>query len=661
MSFSGYWSKDSVHRPLRSIVDTSVELTGAQSWSGRIGRLLWWLLPVLFLLWLGRYGLRCWFIQDDFAWLGLLRQVGESRSLLNALFSPEAQGTIRPWSERGFFLLFESLFGLDSLPFRICVFTTMAANVVLLAWIVRRITGSRIAGFFAPVLWVANSDLATVLSWSSAYNEALCVFFLLSALALFIRFAETGRPVFWWCQLVVFTLGFGALEVNVVYPALAAVYAIFIARMDRKKLLFSLSPLIAISIGYFVLHRAAVAFPSDGPYALHLDGRIFRTLYTYWKWSLVPKSWPGRLLRLKPAFYWIATIAMAAFFVRETAKRRYIALFGVFWFLISLAPMLPIPEHITDYYLTIPLIGLAVVGAWGVACAWRSPWQWRVAALLLVAAYLRVTVLSSLAGSHWWFDRSNQVRALVMGADAAHRAHPDKTIVLDGVTSALYDDAVGPSGFYPLGLDNIYLTPGARERIHPSVTSELLPRMVLEPAVMRHAIAREEVVVYSIVGDHLRNITEAYGQSGREQSSLGKLHQEPRRVEVGNPLFAYLLGPEWFRVESGVRWMPRRATVRLGGPVSAKDKLLLEGFCPDQQLKAGPLHLSVSVDGIPLEGAQIENTESSFRRLFVMPPSLIGRDSVEIAISVDRTLRGPDGRELGLLFGAIAIEPPANQ
>ena len=132
----------------------------SQIWPARIGRLLWWLLPIAFLFWLYSDGLKVWFISDDFAWLGLLREVHESRSLLNALFTPAAQGTIRPWSERGFFLLFESLFGLDSLPFRICVFITMAANLTLVAWITRRITGSPAGRLsWPPILWTANASL----------------------------------------------------------------------------------------------------------------------------------------------------------------------------------------------------------------------------------------------------------------------------------------------------------------------------------------------------------------------------------------------------------------------------------------------------------------------------------------------------------------------
>lgn len=634
-----------------------MQMTGPATWSQRANHLLWWVVPILFLLWIDRYGIECWFMRDDFAWLGLAREVHVSRSLLNALFAPEAQGTIRPWSERGFFLLFVNLFGFDSLPFRICLLVTMAANTALVAWIAHRMTGSRIAGFLAPVFWVANAALATVLSWSSAYNEALCALFLLSALVLYIRFAETGRAVFWWWQLVVFTLGFGALEVNVVYPALAAIYAVFVARMPVRRVYLSLTPLFVVSIAYFLVHRAVVPLPSRGPYAIHVDGRMFATLATYWKWALIPNNWAGRFLFRGRAFFWMTTAALAAFSVREIVKRRYLTLFFGLWFLISLAPMLPIPNHATEYYLTIPLIGLAMWGAWGVASAWRSQWPLGVAVSILAAGYLFVAVSGTLAASRWWLDRTSQVRAMVLGAAAAHEAHPDKTIVLEGITSALYEDAVSKSAFYPLGLDYVYLTPDAGVSIDPVDHAELLRKLAVESTVMGNAITHDQVVVYSVIGNHLRNITESWERStGARYLVDGKSGVAPRRVEIGNPLFAYLLGPEWFSLESGVRWMPRRATVRLGGP-GAQDKLVLEGRCVDGQIKDGPLHLSVSVDGIPLGSTEIGNPAGDFERQFLVPPSVAGRDNVQVAISVDHVLHEPGGRELGLVFGSIGFEP----
>jgi len=57
-------------------------------------------------------GLRAWFQQDDFAWLSLGSSVTDLPSLMRALFVPMAQGTIRPLSERAFFLVFHAIFGL---------------------------------------------------------------------------------------------------------------------------------------------------------------------------------------------------------------------------------------------------------------------------------------------------------------------------------------------------------------------------------------------------------------------------------------------------------------------------------------------------------------------------------------------------------------------
>ncbi len=634
-----------------------------QGWQARPGPLIWWLLPIAFLFWLYSTGLRTWFLADDFAWLGLLRDVHSFQDVLSALFTPAAQGTIRPWSERGFFLLFESLFGLDSLPFRICVFATMTVNLLLIVWITRRITGSLMAGSVAAILWAANAALVTIMAWNSSYNEAMCSLFLLGSLVLLIRYAETGRRVFWWWQLVVFILGFGALEINVVYPALAVAYVLFVAPHARRKpLILSLVPLWCISIIYFGVHMAVAPLPEEGHYATHIDIKMLQTLATYWRWSLAPQAlWERSQTAME--IFWIAAISLAAFCIRELARGRYTVLFFIAWFLIALAPVLSLPNHITDYYVTIPLIGIAMLAGWGFSEAWRrsslhrTTWLWRILALIPLFAYLAGMIPTSRISSRWWLDQSRAVRGLVLGVQAAQKTHPGKTVVLDGITNSLFNMAVSDSAFSSVGLQDAYLTPGSEGRIRDDSDSGRLSQVVLAPATLRYAIAHDGVVIYSDVGDHLRNITGAWEQSNFARlASAGNPDREPSRVDVANPLLAYLLGPEWFPVESGFRWMPRRATVRLGGPRSAKDQLVLEGSCPDLQLKAGSLHLSVTVDEFPLANIQLGIRDGAFHRTVTLPPSLIGRSVVTVGLQVDRVIRDPGGRELGLVFGTIAIE-----
>ncbi|MDQ6707762.1 MAG: hypothetical protein M3Z85_17515, partial [Acidobacteriota bacterium] len=94
----------------------------------------YWIFPSLFCLILYWYGLKSWFRADDFAWLGLGSEIVTPVDFWRVMFAPMAQGTIRPLSERAFFIGFHALFGLDALPFRIFVFLTQFANLVLVSW-----------------------------------------------------------------------------------------------------------------------------------------------------------------------------------------------------------------------------------------------------------------------------------------------------------------------------------------------------------------------------------------------------------------------------------------------------------------------------------------------------------------------------------------------
>src|SRR6202035_3797874 len=117
------------------------------------------------------------------------------------------------------------LFGLDALPFRIVIFATQFANLALVASIGARIAGLRAAGFWAAIFWVLNSSQVEPLGWICVYNQVMCGFFLLLALRFLIRFIQVAQASglhaarrYELLQWTAFLLGFGALELNLVYP-----------------------------------------------------------------------------------------------------------------------------------------------------------------------------------------------------------------------------------------------------------------------------------------------------------------------------------------------------------------------------------------------------------------------------------------------------------
>jgi hypothetical protein len=599
------------------------------------------------------FGLRAWFQQDDFAWLRLDSQLRETGDLWGLLFTPMAQGTVRPLSERAFFLVFYRLFGLDALPFRIVVFLTQFANLVLLSSVAWRLTRSRAAGFLAPIFWIVNGTLATVMSWTSAYNQVLCAFFLLASFWSLLLYVETEKRRYLALQWVMFILGFGALEINVVYPAIAAAFVFLVARKHFRSTLWLFVP----SIVYALLHFWFAPTPVSGPYRMYWDANIWGSLWTYWQWTLGPVRL--NVAGMNPSYWLVVTVnslltaGILGFVGMQFWKRNRVPAFLLLWFLLLLAPVLPLRDHLSDHYLTMPTIGLAVLAAWGLVEAWKARWYSKSAAVLLAVLYLGSSVPVARAVTRWHYQRSQASRILVQGLVRAHELHPDKLILLTGVSSDLFWSTIYDKAHWLAGVQDVFLAPGSEDSIEAHPELGPVSEHVLPSALAIRVLEEDRAVVYAAGEDRLRNVTSLFQSSARARWGKPEL---PSRVEVGNPLFSDQLGPTWYPIEGTFRWMPRRATVVLRGPAAPGARLFLNGYFSARPGKPEPLKVAVSVDGAAVGQAALTKPDALFELNFPLPPEAVGKAKIEVAIEVDRTFVAPSTvRELGLIFGSIAV------
>ena len=139
-----------------------------------------------------------------------------------------------------------------------------------MAAIARRLTGSATAGLFAAIFWVINDALIQPLGWVCVYNQVMCAFFLLLAFYFLLRRFEA-------LQWLAFLLGFTAMELNVVYPAIAAAYTLLCARQYFRRTL----PMFAVSIAYVLMHVALAPAQKSWDYAFHFTSGMLRTLGVY--------------------------------------------------------------------------------------------------------------------------------------------------------------------------------------------------------------------------------------------------------------------------------------------------------------------------------------------------------------------------------------------
>jgi len=604
------------------------------------------LLPVLY--W---GGLTAWFQRDDFALLSLRTLLASGRSLGSILLAPVAQGTIRVLSERVFYLSFSTLFGLNALPYRATAFLTFAAALVLLQQVCAKLIGSRAAGFWAAIFWLVNSALAIPLSWTAVYYELLCAFFFLLDFWLLIRYAETGERRFYIAEWVTFLAGFGVLELNVVYPALATVYALCYAPRLLRKVL----PLFALSFAYMAVHLVAAPLQAAGPYKLYWDWHILQTLATYAALALGP-AWLS-LVGVHSLFLRIVLTALLgagliSFLAWKLRQRQWQTLLFPAWFVIVLSPLLPLRQHVSYEYLTVPLIGLVMwAGAAVVAGFEARAWK-RIAAVLLLATYIGVSIPIGNSVMRIYHDRSIRAEDLVYGAASLNETRPDSVVLLKGVGTEMFVDTIYFRALQLAGVREVYVVSDGDQRgIIAGRLFESAASFFIDGARERELLAQGRAVLYD-VSNGVRDVT------AESRAALGGAPENDlaSRVEMGDDRHADQLGPSWYPREGSYRRMPKRASVILHGPGAPGEKLYLKGYCPAAALQGSALAVDVSVDGEKLPVVWVRKPDAEFSFSFPLPAEATGKAKIVIEVEISRTFQAPgDKRELGLVFASVEI------
>jgi len=610
-------------------------------------------IPMLVALAIHWQALSIWFLNDDFAWLGLPLEFHSIRDLPHLLFAPMAQGTIRTISERLFFLIFTSLFGLHALPFHIWSFLTLFADMALIMAIVQRLVGqafSLSAAAIAAVLWSANPGLAEAVAWTSVYNELAGAFFILLAFYLFLRYTETSQTRFWLGTWIAFILGFGAIELNVVFPALAAGYALCCARRYLAKALLLFIP----SAVFMAIHYLYIPIEGQSFYGMHFDIGMFTTLQRYWVYSIAAFRHDSIDVIPKRALSALAiaiTAALLVFIVRQALRRDWLPAFFLAWFLIVLAPLIPLKNHYTEYYTTIPAAGLALLAGYAMSRISRP--LTCVVAALLACSYVIASAIDIHVTDAFFKPHSQALQRIVEGLEKTSAQNKGKVILLDNITSEIMNFGFYDDPFRLLGINQVYLTPGTSIATRPSWAP--VSMFHITPYATLAALKQHEAVVYRYTDRGLQDITAQYTQEAEAKFADSR----PDYIDAGNPLFEGLMGKTWYAADGGVRWLGKSATVELAGPSHDGETLYVSGYCPVPTLSAGPFMLTVRADGQKIGDATI-NKPDRFEFSFPMPLATVGKPKIEISVEVDHTVKpGQDTRDLSLLFGTFTMREAA--
>jgi hypothetical protein len=613
----------------------------------------YYLLPPLLCLIVFRQAPLIWFRNDDFAWLSLHMQVRDLSSLMEVLFRPQAQGTVRVLSERLYFLILTSIFGLHAWPFRLIGLGTWFVNLALIQSIGARLTGSRTAGLLAAMFWTVSFVLVTPLVWASSYNEILLGFFVLSAFYSRMRWLESGESKWRWAEAIFYLLGFGALEVIVVYPAIALAYTLIQSNTCSRwrSTLWMFVPAITFTL----LHLVVIPKTESPPYRIIVDRRIVRTLWTYLLWALGPSEFDtsqSGLGRVGLLITWLIGAALLAFLVRRIYQRDYRVLFCCSWFLLLMAPVLPLPNHVSDYYLTNAGIGIAWLAGWAAASAVQRGAIARLGVVVLGIGYVIVSAMQVHVATDWHRRISMRMQELVVAVARTAAEHPNDVLILQGVDQDIGVGGIFDNPFHLVGAERVYFAPGTAEEILNTQSPDAANRYRISASSLNLFMEQNRVRVLDVSGPASLEITDGYKAKWKATASDGGLDS----IDVGDAAYSDQLGSGWYQIENHARWMSRKASVRMGGPTSRTQKLYVKGYGAAAALANGPVMLHLRAADTDLGAKAVTQPNEPFELDFELPPDLVRQKEIEITVECSRTLRAPgDARELGMILLSFAI------
>ena len=423
-----------------------------------------------------------------------------------------------------------------------------------------------------------------------------------------------------WCA---YLLAFGAKEAAILYPLAVALHSIVVEKKRDKSIAWLFLPATVFGL----LHLFVIPHPPNDLYRVVIDGQLLHTTWTYIRWALGT----SRISKI------IVALGLLCYLWQARHTRL---LFFVGWFGIFLLPVLPLPNHLMEYYLTLPLVGLCWMGGAAIVSAER--WRTRALVVAVVGAYLIDRALIVQDGTSFVLHQTSRMRIAYRAMEQTSREFPGTTLFLHGVDNELFQSGFQENPFALLGVSHAYLTPGADRDVTPR--ADLSMDSFRIPATQALVLVESgKARALDFFNDAPVDVTEPYKSVLRAIAN----GEGNWTVVLGSPEDAGKLGPGWYPIENGFRWMGKSASVRM----RVGQRLHLAGFAPDAVVQNGLVELTITAAGKTIGSARVAKAGPL---ALDFPLASAGSGEVEIQLAVDRTLRPPgEPRELGLIFSTL--------
>lgn len=281
------------------------------------------------------------------------------------------------------------LYGLNPMGHHLTSLLLHIANVLLLFWVLSRMTGAPWRSAFVAALFGLHPLHVESVAWASERKDVLSTFFGLLAIVAYVRYAERPELKRYALVAVAFALGLMAKPMLVTLPVVLLLLDYWpLPRMrGTGTLLMEKVPLLALSavsgvLTYLAQHKAGSV---SGLELISLWSRALNALLAYVQY-LIMMLWPVRLAAhypyLKVFAVWqiagaIALLAGVSYAAWRLRRSHPYLLAGWAWYVVTLLPVVGLvqvgSQALADRYTYVPLIGIFIAISWGICdlAQWR--------------------------------------------------------------------------------------------------------------------------------------------------------------------------------------------------------------------------------------------------------------------------------------------------
>ena len=304
------------------------------------------------------------------------------------------------------------LFGLNPAGHHLTNLLLHLLNTVLFFVILERITGDRGKSAIAAVLFAIHPLRVETVAWVADRKDLLAMLFSLLTIGAYWKYALLRRPLWYGMTAVCFVLALLSKPVMVILPLVLLLIDFWpLNRLDVasplpwariKPLILEKIPLLGLSglFSWIAYNGQAVHNVMVSESALPWLDRWLNVPINYMRY-LGKIFWPTDLAVFYPLSYespaaWkiigslLFLVAVTVWVLRRFRSAPYLWV-GWFWFLGSLVPVVGFVkagfQEIADRYTYFPLIGILIMGIWGLAKAAKR-WNIPVMAVRSVCAVL---------------------------------------------------------------------------------------------------------------------------------------------------------------------------------------------------------------------------------------------------------------------------------